>query len=164
MDRLPQRAPHWSSSEGRRTLGDGDCDEPHRCFEVDVLCSGEGHLAQHECTENESFPASSVCRTKCKDDTHEPDSKIAARICGSSRSKCDYCGGNRLHALRVADAYNKNVFDETTGSSCASRVDESNTSKSYGLLFDSLPYGTYEDLSKYLYCKSHVHRFFACCN
>lgn len=83
--------------------------------------------------------------------------KALARICGTSRSKCGYCGGRRMHVLSVLDAYNRVVVchsakehsgDEEYSEAVkkSEHVDESRTSKSYGLLFDRIPCVTYEGL------------------
>jgi hypothetical protein len=83
--------------------------------------------------------------------------KALARICGTSRSRCGYCGGERMHVLSVRDAYNRIVVchsaKEHNGDEeypeavkTSEHIDESRTSKSYGLLFDRIPYVTYEGL------------------
>jgi hypothetical protein len=82
--------------------------------------------------------------------------KALARICGSSRSKCGYCGGERLHVLSVRDAYNRNIICHSSKhkgeveslevGKFSEQIDESRTSKSYGLLFDHIPFVTYEVL------------------
>lgn len=83
--------------------------------------------------------------------------KALARICGSSRSKCGYCGGDRLHVLSVRDVYNKNIIchsskehngdvESPEAGKFSEQIDESRTSKSYGLLFDHIPFVTYEVL------------------
>ena len=77
-----------------------------------------------------------------------------ARICGMSRSRCGYCNGSRLGVLRVRDGHNKVLrVDEEKGEGDANasmtiqdKVDEHNTTKSYGLSFESLPCETYEDM------------------
>ena len=83
--------------------------------------------------------------------------KALARICGSSRSKCGYCGGDRLHVLSVRDVYNNNIIchsskehngdvESPEAGKFSEQIDESRTSKSYGLLFDHIPFVTYEVL------------------
>lgn len=103
--------------------------------------------------------------------------KSVARLCGPSRSKCGYCSGKRLHVLGVKDAYNENIIgdatneqkDESAGKMKKTEtIDETKTSKSYGLLFEDLSHGTYEDLinrgwrrsGKHLY---RPHTFESCC-
>lgn len=103
-----------------------------------------------------------------------------ARVCGPSRSKCGYCGGKRINVLEMDDGHNTvlQIPKENDGASTNNgstqnarsidRIDATKTSKSYGLLFDSLPYDTYEDLinqgwrrsGKHLY---RPHNFESCC-
>jgi len=103
-----------------------------------------------------------------------------ARVCGPSRSRCGYCGGKRMHVLELDDGHNEvlPVAKENNNSSSKNgstqvvksidKIDVMKTSKSYGLLFDSLPYDTYEDLintgwrrsGKHLY---RPHNFESCC-
>jgi hypothetical protein len=90
---------------------------------------------------------------------------VSARLCGPSRSKCGYCGGSRLQVLKVDDGFNKVVpilrhhtptkDDRSNGPAIGENienrggvrlVDQESTSKSYGLLFDYLPYDTYQEL------------------
>ena len=124
---------------------------------------------------------------------HPPIERSVARLCGPCRSKCGYCGGKRLHVLGVQDEYNKSLIarDATTiktngtmknnGEGAKSEqvveedtmavvehIDETTTSKSYGLLFDRLPYSTYEDLINRGWRRSgqHLyrpHNFESCC-
>jgi arginyl-tRNA--protein-N-Asp/Glu arginylyltransferase len=87
-----------------------------------------------------------------------------ARVCGPSRSRCGYCGGNRIKVLELDDGHNKvlSIGKENINSTSA------NGSKSYGLLFDRLTYDTFEDLinrgwrrsGKHLY---RPHNFESCC-
>jgi hypothetical protein len=100
-----------------------------------------------------------------------------ACICGPSRSKCGYCGGKRIQVLKVDDGHNKvlslleNGEVKTplwTNEPDFDTVDGENTSKSYGLIFDYLPYDTYQELidrgwrrsGKHLY---RPHNFESCC-
>eukprot|EP00804_Cyclotella_cryptica_P008715 CCRYP_020486-RC/>CCRYP_020486-RC protein AED:0.02 eAED:0.02 QI:575/1/1/1/1/0.75/4/3815/350 len=112
---------------------------------------------------------------------------VPARLCGPSRSKCGYCGGSRLHVLGVDDGFNavvpianndkqeKNdrrnghaIGDNSENRGGFPMVNEESTSKSYGLLFDYLPYDTYQELidrgwrrsGKHLY---RPHNFESCC-
>ena len=98
---------------------------------------------------------------------------VTARICGPSRSKCGYCGGSRTHVLKLDDGHNKvlSLRENGTGSQPNNDndiVDDESTSKSYGLLFDYLPYDTYQNLidrgwrrsGKHLY---RPHNFESCC-
>ncbi|KAL7537616.1 hypothetical protein ACHAXR_007964 [Thalassiosira sp. AJA248-18] len=109
-----------------------------------------------------------------------PIEKSIARLCGPSRSKCGYCSGTRLHVLGVQDEFNRIIIGDATKKDHSGeaepaeaekkleQIDETKTSKSYGLLFDRLPYGTYEDLinrgwrrsGKHLY---RPHNFESCC-
>ena len=117
--------------------------------------------------------------------------KSAARLCGSCRSKCGYCCGERVNVLAHPDAYNKqiifdsndedDIIDEEEGGDNNSdqleeeeeeedieTVDETCSSKSYGLIFDQIQYDTYEELinrgwrrsGKHLY---RPHNFESCC-
>ncbi len=102
-----------------------------------------------------------------------------ARVCGPSRSKCGYCGGKRINVLELDDGHNtvlqipkENNGASTNGSTqnarSIDRIDATKTSKSYGLLFDSLPYDTYEDLINHGWRRSgkHLyrpHNFESCC-
>ncbi|KAL7544907.1 hypothetical protein ACHAWF_008277 [Thalassiosira exigua] len=98
------------------------------------------------------------------------EERSVARICGSSRSKCGYCGGKRLHVLSVQDEYNEAAYGVAPNGldQNETKIDETNTSKSYGLLFDCIPYDTYEVLinrgwrrsGKHLY---RPHNFESCC-
>jgi len=88
--------------------------------------------------------------------------KSIARLCGTSRQRCGYCCGKRAHVLKVEDAYNKQIIsdddtkpivdysnkdtDSTSSNSETERVDETCSSKSYGLEFDQISYNTYEKL------------------
>ena len=98
---------------------------------------------------------------------------VTAQICGPSRSKCGYCGGSRTHVLTVDDGHNKVMSLRGNGKDRQPNdndmiVDEESTSKSYGLLFDYLPYETYQKLidrgwrrsGKHLY---RPHNFESCC-
>lgn len=104
--------------------------------------------------------------------------KVTARVCGPSRSKCGYCSGSRLHVLGVNDGHNQLVRTKEDGegksdihpnrSSDLDMVNTENTSKSYGLLFDHLPYDIYQQLidrgwrrsGKHFY---RPHNFESCC-
>ena len=71
-----------------------------------------------------------------------------------SRSRCGYCNGGRLDVLRVRDGHNKVLLveegkgdgDANESTAIQDEVDEHNTTKSYGLSFESLPCATYEDM------------------
>ncbi|KAL7472626.1 hypothetical protein ACHAXS_012988 [Conticribra weissflogii] len=127
-----------------------------------------------------------------------PPIKSVARLCGTSRSRCGYCAGKRLHVLEEFDDYNTALQVKATKNSKLKldsrrekprgktgnpevdngededddeeeeEIDENNTSKSYGLLFDSLPFDTYLEFinrgwrrsGKHLY---HPHNFESCC-
>lgn len=103
-----------------------------------------------------------------------------ARVCGPSRSKCGYCGGKRMNVLELDDGHNivlqipkdNNGASTNNGSlqnvKSIDKIDATKTSKSYGLLFDSLPYDTYEDLINHGWRRSgkHLyrpHNFESCC-
>ncbi|KAL7497687.1 hypothetical protein ACHAWT_005645 [Skeletonema menzelii] len=103
-----------------------------------------------------------------------------ARVCGPSRSKCGYCGGKRINVLELDDGHNTvlSIPKENNNSACANgstqftksidKIDAAKTSKSYGLLFDSLPYDIYEDLINHGWRRSgkHLyrpHNFESCC-
>ena len=99
--------------------------------------------------------------------------KVTARVCGPSRSKCGYCSGSRLHVLGVNDGHNQVLptAEDSEGKSDSHDLDlinTENTSKSYGLLFDHLPYDIYQELidrgwrrsGKHLY---RPHNFESCC-
>ena len=89
-----------------------------------------------------------------------PIVKSEARLCGISRSKCGYCCGKRVHVLGVQDAYNRKIINVNDDTSTAKtqdiskdvnkdmneKVDETNSAKSYGLVFDEISNDTYEAL------------------
>ena len=89
-----------------------------------------------------------------------PVVKSEARLCGVSRSKCGYCCGKRVHVLGVQDAYNRKIINVNDNTSTAKtqdisndankdmneKVDETNSAKSYGLVFDEISNDTYEAL------------------
>ena len=107
--------------------------------------------------------------------------KSVARLCGTSRQRCGYCGGKRAHVLKVEDAYNKQIIpdDDTNpiaedGTNSASSnseteiVDGTCSSKSFGLEFDQISYNTYEKLINRGWRRSgsHLYRprnFESCC-
>ncbi len=102
-----------------------------------------------------------------------------ARVCGPSRSKCGYCGGKRMYVLELDDGHNTvlsipkennsaSTNRSTQNAKSIDKIDATKTSKSYGLLFDSLPYDTYEDLINHGWRRSgkHLyrpHNFESCC-
>ena len=101
---------------------------------------------------------------------------VTTRLCGPSRSKCGYCDGTRRHVLEVDDGHNKVLklrekcdYKASIGNNtCTDVIDEENTSKSYGLIFDYLPYDIYQQLidrgwrrsGRHLY---RPHNFESCC-
>ena len=99
-----------------------------------------------------------------------PLNLVPTRICGPSRSKCGYCGGTRLHVLGVDDGSNVvlSIHKSSDKPEGGKKVDEESTAKSYGLLFDYLPFDTYQELidrgwrrsGKHLY---RPHNFESCC-
>ena len=94
-----------------------------------------------------------------------------ARVCGPSRSKCGYCGGKRMNVLELDDGHNTvlPIPKENNNSASTNRstqngksiyqIDATKTSKSYGLLFDSLPNDTYEDLINHGWRRSGKHLY-----
>ena len=148
-------------------VGVNNCDEKES---KETLRRRSGYKKEHNGSTDDELSASSP-RHSGQGGSNEPPRNISslveksvARICGPSRSKCGYCGGKRLHVLGVEDGYNKffttvdgtKTHEPNGGGGSAQEekktkeeeVDETKTSKSYGLLFDCLPYGTYEDLSE----------------
>jgi len=103
--------------------------------------------------------------------------KSVARLCGISRQRCGYCGGKRAHVLKVEDAYKKQIIpdddtnpiakdsDSASSNSETEIVDETCSSKSFGLEFDQISYNTYEKLINRGWRRSgsHLYRPHNCC-
>jgi hypothetical protein len=154
------------------------CFKRRNSMTAESTTDDEGHMSSSELPTDQPVNE----HTKPSEHKQPPEiidpsaSGITTRICGPSRSKCGYCSGSRLHVLQVDDGHNivcplKDKSKPYIWSNPdLENVDEESSSKSYGLLFDYLPYDTYQELidrgwrrsGKHLYRPHNFERWDKC--
>ena len=145
--------------------------QPRATFKRRASLSNDKSLCPPLCSQkvDDTNCSSAVdCQTTSNSAHPAPAVLSLARVCGPSRSRCGYCGGKRMHVLGLDDGHNKVLSIGKDKLKNIDKIDATKTSKSYGLLFDRIPYDTYEDLINHGWRRSgkHIyrpHNFESCC-